>query len=199
MDCPDGVGVRHPFCVTIQAGRHDPHQAAVAVVAFTPASAFKRVSLALISRNRVVGAFADIIGIAVRGERPVIQPVHKIAHDIIHIHTAGSADAVQQRQRQAAVVRPGTCGQIESTVPAHSGHRMRCNLVPFLKLNRAAQGVPDYDAHNSVFPDIPHKNLRDIILPFSFHALAAESCFPVRPGPGENLLLFYGEYGRSVV
>ena len=156
MDEENRLPVLQAFGATVQTGRQDPHQAAVPVVRFFPSAALVRIPAPLIPLDRPHRPGPDIVRIIIGRVFSFFQPGHEILHDLLQVQTAGFADAVQQCQGQAAVVRPGTCRQVERPVPAHARHRILRDLLPVLKLHRASQRVPGHHAEHTVFPDIPH-------------------------------------------
>ena len=139
---------------TIQHCWHDPHKAAVAVGAFVDIACFMRLVIPLIPVDGTHSPAADIVGIAVGGEFAAIQPFDEVVHDVGVVDAARAPDALQQCQRQRAVIGPGARRQVEGPVATHARDRVLRDRFPALKLNRAPEGVADNDAHDSRFPDI---------------------------------------------
>ena len=82
----------------------------------------------LVPQNSLHGPVSDIVGISVRGEFTIVQPLDKIVHDVGRIRFSKSQKALQQSDRQAAVVCPGSGRQVEGSVSAHFRYRIAGNF-----------------------------------------------------------------------
>ena len=158
MDRVDGLPVRKGpallLCKAVKAGRQDAHQAPVAVVRFVISAAFLCFVVFPVAVDGLDGAPSDIEGPTVWGEGPVIEPFHKVAHDLVQVDRPSAPDAFQQCQGQAAVICPGAFRKVEGAVTAHAQNRMPGHFFPCFKLDRAAEGIPDHNAHDPIQPDI---------------------------------------------
>ena len=158
MHCQNSVALTElpaaQFFAAVNACGQDPHEAPVPVVPFLFSAALLGLPISFIPADRLHRAAPDVIRITIGREPAVIEPLHEVLHDIVEVDPAKAADAFQQRERQAAVVRPGSFRQIESAVAAHTRHRMAGDLPAALELHRASQRVSDNNTHSSVQPDI---------------------------------------------
>ena len=69
----------------VKTCRHDPHQASVTVIPFLIAAAFLCFSIFLVSVDCLHCAAADIVGFSIRSKFSVVEPLHKVPHDIVEI------------------------------------------------------------------------------------------------------------------
>ena len=145
----------------VKTCRHDPHQASVTVIPFLIAAAFLCFSIFLVSVDCLHCAAADIVGFSIRSKFSVVEPLHKVPHDIVEINLSDTPDAFQECNRQAAVICPGSFRKIECAISAHAGNRVPGNFIPGFKLYRASKSITDNNTHDPIQPDIGivcHKN-----------------------------------------
>ena len=79
----------------VQHCRHDPHEAAVAVGALVDVARFVRLVIPLITVDGTHRFATDVIGIPIRGERAVVQPLDEVVHDVYIVDGPGAPDALQ--------------------------------------------------------------------------------------------------------
>ena len=139
----------------IQACRQDPHEGAVSVVCFLGAAAAAPVRRLGEFHDCPAAGLAHVKGFPERRELTGNQPFYKVQHDIARIDGAFPPDALQRRQRQAAVIRPGAGRHLVHPAVLHPGNRAfrtLKDLIAVQELHRNAQRIPHNKSHHTILP-----------------------------------------------